>query len=126
MKIILAVAAGGAIGAVLRHFVNHMSLQWFGSGFPWSTLFVNILGSFLMGVLIETSALVWSPGPALRAMIAVGFLGALTTFSSFSLDAGTLYGRGALMTTAAYIIGSVVLSLGAFFAALALVRALAR
>jgi fluoride exporter len=126
MKIILAVAAGGAIGAILRHLVNGWSLHWFGSGFPWSTLFVNILGCFLMGVLVETSALLWSPGPALRAMIAVGFLGALTTFSSFSLDAATLYGRGALMTTAAYVIGSVVLSISAFFVALALVRALAR
>jgi CrcB protein len=126
MKIVLAVAAGGAIGAVLRHFVNLLSLQWFGAGFPWSTLVVNIVGCFLMGVLVETSALMWSPGPALRAMIAVGLLGALTTFSSFSLDTATLYGRGALMTTAAYVIGSVVLSIGAFFAALALVRALAR
>jgi CrcB protein len=123
MKVILAIAAGGAVGAVLRHLVNMLSLFWFGSGFPWSTLFVNILGSFLMGVLVETSALVWSPGPALRAMIAVGFLGALTTFSSFSLDTGVLYGRGELLTAFAYVAASVVLSIGAFFVALAVVRA---
>lgn len=125
MKIILAVAAGGAIGAVMRHLVNVQSLHWFGLGFPWSTLFVNVLGSFLMGVLVETSALLWSPGQAMRAMIAVGFLGAFTTFSSFSLDVAVLYERGALLQVAAYVAGSVVLSIGAFFAALALVRAFA-
>lgn len=123
MKVILAIAAGGAIGAVLRHLVNMQSLLWFGPGFPWSTLFVNIVGSFLMGVLVETSALVWSPGPALRAMIAVGFLGALTTFSSFSLDTAALYGRGELLTAFVYVVVSVVLSIGAFFLALAVVRA---
>lgn len=123
MKLILAIAAGGAVGAVLRHYVNVLSLHWLGPGFPWSTLAVNVVGSFLMGVLVETSALVWSPGPALRALIAIGFLGALTTFSSFSLDVGTLYGRGALLPAAAYVIASVVLSIGAFFVALALVRA---
>lgn len=123
MKIILAIAAGGAVGAVLRHLINVQSMLWFGPGFPWSTLFVNVVGSFLMGVLVETSALVWSPGPAMRAMIAVGFLGALTTFSSFSLDVGALYGRGDLLTAFVYVALSVVLSIGAFFAALALMRA---
>ena len=123
MKIILAIAAGGAVGAVLRHLVNVQSLRWFGPGFPWSTLFVSVVGSFLMGVLVETSALVWSPGPALRAMIAVGFLGALTTFSSFTLDTASLYERGDLLIAFAYVTFSVVLSIGAFFVALALVRA---
>jgi CrcB protein len=123
MKVLLAIAAGGAIGAVLRHLVNVQSLAWFGTSFPWSTLFVNIVGSFLMGVLVETSALVWSPGPALRAMIAVGFLGALTTFSSFSLDTGVLYGRGELLSAFGYVVASVMLSIGAFFLALAVVRA---
>ena len=125
MKLILAIAAGGAAGAVLRHYVNVQSLLWFGPAFPWSTLFVNVVGSFLMGLLVETSALVWSPGPALRAMIAVGFLGALTTFSSFALDTGALYARGALLPAFGYVVASVVLSIGAFFAALALVRAVA-
>lgn len=125
MKIVLAIAAGGALGAVLRHFVNVQAVHWFGMSFPWATLIVNIVGCFLMGVLVETSALLWSPGPALRAMIAVGFLGALTTFSSYSLDVAVLYERGALLPAAAYVVGSVILSIGAFFAALALVRALA-
>lgn len=126
MKLILAIAAGGAVGAVLRHLVNVQTVLWFGSGFPWGTLFVNVAGCFLMGLLVEASALLWSPGPVLRGMIAVGFLGALTTFSSFSLDAAFLYERGALFAAAGYVMASVIFSIGAFFAGLALVRALAQ
>ena len=125
MKLVLAIAAGGAIGAVARHFVNVQAAALLGSGFPWGTLTVNIVGSFLMGVLIETSALIWSPGPALRAMLAVGVLGAFTTFSSFSLDVAVHYERGQLLHAAAYILSSVVLSIAALFAGLALIRALA-
>lgn len=126
MKMILAVAAGGAVGSVLRHFVNVLALSWFGSAFPWGTLTVNIVGCFLMGVLVETSALLWSPGPELRAFIAVGFLGGLTTFSSFSLDVAVLYERGEMMLAAAYVLASVAASVLGLFAALALVRALAQ
>jgi CrcB protein len=124
MKMILAVAAGGAVGSVLRHMVNVLALSWLGSAFPWGTLTVNIVGCFLMGVLVETSALLWSPSPELRAFIAVGFLGGLTTFSSFSLDVAVLYERGEMMLAAAYVLVSVAASIGGLFAALALVRAL--
>jgi len=124
MKLILVIAAGGAIGATARHLVNVLALSWFGSGFPWGTLAVNLVGCFLMGVLVETSALVWSPSPALRAFIAVGFLGGLTTFSSFSLDVAVLYERGDLLLAGAYLLASVAFSIGGLFAALALVRAL--
>ena len=126
MKMILAVAAGGAAGSVLRHLVNVLALSWIGPAFPWGTLTVNVVGCFLMGVLVETSALLWSPSPELRAFIAVGFLGGLTTFSSFSLDVAVLYERGEMMLTAGYILVSVAASIGGLFAALALVRALAQ
>jgi CrcB protein len=104
--------------------VNVLALSWLGSAFPWGTLTVNIVGCFLMGVLVETSALLWSPSPELRAFIAVGFLGGLTTFSSFSLDVAVLYERGEMMLAAAYVLVSVAASIGGLFAALALVRAL--
>lgn len=111
------------MGAVARHLVNVQAAALMGFGFPWGTLTVNILGSFLMGVLVETSALVWSPGSALRAMLAVGVLGAFTTFSTFSLDAIVLYERGQLALAAGYIVASVVLSIGGLFAGLAVIRA---
>jgi CrcB protein len=68
-------------------------------------------------------ALFWSPGEALRAFMVVGVLGAFTTFSTFSLDVAVLYERGEFAAIAAYLIASFVLSVGALFAGLALVRA---
>lgn len=119
---IAAVAAGGALGAVGRYAVVSQVTLWAGHGFPFGTLAVNILGSFAMGVLVELGALVWQPSPELRGFLVVGVLGAFTTFSTFSLDVAVLYERGELLYCAAYIVGSVVLSVGAFFAALALLR----
>jgi len=124
MKLLVAIAAGGAVGALARHFVNVLALAWFGTAFPWGTITVNIVGSFLMGVLVEVSALAWSPGPALRAMLAVGMLGAFTTFSTFSLEAALLYERGQLGLSALYVLLSVTLSVGGLFAGLALIRAI--
>ncbi|HMA14937.1 MAG: fluoride efflux transporter CrcB [Bacteroidota bacterium] len=123
-QVVAAVALGGACGAVARYFVVSQIGHWAGTGFPFGTLAVNVAGSFAMGLIVELSALAWLPSPELRAFLTVGFLGAFTTFSAFSLDAALLYERGELLPAAAYVAGSVVLSVGAFFAALALVRAL--
>ncbi len=123
VQVLTAIAFGGAIGAVARHLVVGQVALWTGHGFPFGTLTVNVVGSFVMGLIVELSALAWSPSPELRAFLTVGFLGAFTTFSAFSLDAVALYERGALLLCAAYVVASVVLSIGAFFAALALVRA---
>jgi CrcB protein len=123
VKLILVIAAGGAFGAVARHFVNVQAVALFGTSFPWGTLAVNFAGSFLMGVMVETSALVWSPNPLLRAMLTVGALGAFTTFSTFSLEVALLYERGQMELAALYIVASVVLAVGGLFAALALMRA---
>lgn len=124
MKILLAVAAGGALGAVGRYLVMSQVGHWFGHGFPYGTLVVNVLGSLVMGLLVEAWALVWSPSPELRALLAVGVLGAFTTFSTFSLDTVVLYQRGALLSVGFYIAGSVVLSVAGLVAGLYLGRAL--
>lgn len=123
-QLLAAVAFGGACGAVARYLVVGLVGQWAGTGFPFGTLAVNVAGCFAMGLIAELSALAWSPSPELRAFLTVGFLGAFTTFSAFSLDAALLYQRGELLAAAAYVAASVVLSIGAFFAGLALVRAL--
>ncbi|MBT5267539.1 MAG: fluoride efflux transporter CrcB [Rhodospirillaceae bacterium] len=122
MKMILAVALGGAVGAVARYKVTAMFLHLFGSGFPYGTLFVNVVGSFAMGVLIELLALKIELSQEVRAMIVTGVLGAFTTFSTFSLDVAYLWERGNLAGTALYVAGSVVLAIGALFGAMALVR----
>ena len=119
-----AVALGGALGAVGRYLVMSAVALWFGLSFPWGTLTVNVVGSFAMGALIEISALAWSPSPEVRALLAVGVLGAFTTFSTFSLDVVALIGRGAHTAAGAYIALSVVLSIAALFAGLHLFRSL--
>ena len=86
-------------------------------------LSVNVGGSFIMGVLVEVMALAWSPSLELRAFMTVGALGAFTTFSTFSLDFMVLFERGALGAALLYALLSVVLSITALFAGLALMRA---
>jgi CrcB protein len=124
MKLILAIAAGGAIGAVARHYVAHQAAVWLGHGFPVGTLAVNVIGSFVMGVLIETMALTWSTSAELRAFLTVGVLGAFTTFSTFSLDVAALIERGETLNAGLYIAASVILSIGALFGGLILMRAI--
>jgi len=118
-QMVMFVALGGAIGAVGRFMVmsavGHLSHgEGVFGGFPWSTLTVNVLGAFILGAVIEISALAWSPSPEIRAMVVVGMLGAFTTFSTFSMDLYFLLDRGALISAAVYAVGSVLICLAAF------------
>ena len=124
MNLVIAIALGGAVGAVARHYVGAQMLRLLGDGFPWGTLTVNVVGSFAMGALVEIMALRWNVGPELRAFMTVGILGAFTTFSTFSLDFAVLTERGALGLAAVYAVTSVVLSVLALFAGLWLFRTL--
>jgi len=124
VNILLYVAAGGAIGAVGRFLVMNQIGQMIGHGFPYSTLVVNVIGSFVLGSIMELSALVWSPSPEIRAMVVVGMLGAFTTFSTFSLDVYYLINRGEIASAWLYITVSVLFSVGAFFGGAALFRQL--
>ncbi len=117
-----AVAAGGAIGATLRHGVNVASTHLWGADSPWATLTVNVVGSFVMGLLIAVFAHLWQPPQEMKLFLVTGILGAFTTFSSFSLDVSVLWERGALLATGGYVMASVVLSVAALFAALFIVR----
>ncbi|HYI72279.1 MAG TPA: fluoride efflux transporter CrcB [Skermanella sp.] len=119
---LLAVAAGGAAGSVARFVAMSVIGQWFGTAFPYGTLAVNVIGSLVMGVLVEWWALAWSPAPELRALLAVGVLGGFTTFSTFSLDLAVLMQRGEMAAAALYMVVSVIFSVGALFAGLFLVR----
>lgn len=122
MPTLFWVALGGAIGASARHLVGVQAVRLMGHGFPWGTLTVNILGSLLMGVLIEAMALKFGAGQHARAFLATGVLGGFTTFSAFSLDVAVLWERGAAGLAAAYVAASVILSIAALFAGLWLVR----
>lgn len=83
MNNLILVALGGSIGAVFRYLISIFMIQVFGSSFPFGTLLVNVLGSFLMGVIYALGQLSHI-SPELKALIGVGLLGALTTFSTFS------------------------------------------
>ncbi|MEO4040704.1 fluoride efflux transporter CrcB [Hoeflea sp. CAU 1731] len=120
----LIVALGGAVGASLRHLTSLLTLRWFGPGFPWGTLTVNIVGSFLIGVFIELLVRKFDSSQELRLLVATGIMGGFTTFSAFSLDVVVMWERGATLTAAGYVLASVALSILALFAGLALVRGL--
>ena len=124
MKLMLAVAAGGALGSLARYLLSGQVGRLLGIGFPWGTLVVNILGSFVMGVLVELLALRWSVSPELRAFLTVGILGGFTTFSAFSLEVALLLERGQTVAAATYVVASVALSVGALFLGLMLLREL--
>ncbi|MFB0923026.1 MAG: fluoride efflux transporter CrcB [Alphaproteobacteria bacterium] len=124
MSMIIAIAIGGAAGAVGRHFVNIGMASLLGHGFPWGTLTVNVVGSLIMGLLVHLMAVSWTVSPEMRALLTVGGLGAFTTFSTFSLDAVVLYERGAIGAAAIYVIVSVVAAIGALFLGLRLGRML--
>lgn len=124
MQHILLVGAGGAIGAVARHAVNVAALKALGPAFPWATLAVNVTGSLAMGFL-AAALLARAPDLAgLRLFLLTGVLGGFTTFSAFSLDVVSLVERGALGLAGAYVTASVILSVGACLAGLAVARAL--
>ena len=113
---------GAGIGGALRHGVNLGAMKWFGTGFPMGTFIVNIAGSFLMGLLGGYFAYRTGVPQHMRLFLTTGILGGFTTFSAFSLDAALLLERHAYWSTAAYMAGSVLLSLLALFAGLSLFR----
>ncbi len=116
MRIPLAVAAGGAIGALARYLLVGGFDLWLGAGFPLGTLAANPVGSFMIGILIEVTALVWSPAPELSALLVVGVLGSVTTVSIFSLDVLVLFEHGAAGQAAVCVLASVTLSLAGIYA----------
>lgn len=114
----LLVFLGGGIGAALRHGVNQLALLLLGAGaFPFGTLTINVAGSFVMGLV----AALLPEGP-MRLFLATGLLGGFTTFSAFSLDAVQLWQRGEQAAAAAYVIASVLLSIGGLAAGLTLAK----
>ena len=127
MQATLLVFFGAGLGGALRHGVNVGCARLCGIAFPWGTLTVNILGSFVMGALAGWLAFKAEHGwsQPLRLFLTTGVLGGFTTFSAFSLDAVLLWERGQAGIAAAYVAASVILSIAGLVAGLALVRALA-
>jgi CrcB protein len=122
---IAVVALGGAIGATMRYGVNVGAVHFLGHGYPWGTIIVNILGSFLMGIMIGKFAQMEPVSSELKTLLTTGFLGAFTTFSTFSLDFITLWERGAMGQAMIYMLGSVILGILALAIGLWIMRSIA-
>jgi fluoride exporter len=114
------VFVGAGIGGALRHGVNVAATRLFGLGFPYGTLIVNVVGSFVMGALAGYFA--FRPGISqhMRLFLTTGILGGFTTFSTFSLDAALLIERNKQALAAGYMVGSVVLGLAGLFVGLSI------
>ena len=125
MSLLFWIAAGGALGALARYGLSGWVQAGTAGTFPWGTLVVNVLGCFLLGFafrVLQLSAL----SPALRATVTVGFLGAFTTFSTFSLEAIVLIQEERWARAAGYVGGSVALGLAALVAGAWIAAALQR
>jgi CrcB protein len=121
MKSIICVMAGGALGSALRYCAAR-ALPVVGSGWPWPTFAVNIIGGFAMGLLATWLLKVGDNGEPIRLLLGVGLLGGFTTFSAFSLEMAMMVERGQMMLAASYAFASVLLALVALFAGLSLGR----
>jgi CrcB protein len=126
MRLMLLAATGGALGAGARYLINVSMLTWFGAGFPWATFTVNVVGSFIMGVLAATLLPLATGSTSIWTFLATGILGGFTTFSAFSLDVWILYERHQHLALVLYVAGSVILSIAALFLGMALTRGILR
>jgi CrcB protein len=120
----LIVFVGGGVGAALRHGFNLLFARLFGTHFPYATLFENVTGSLVMGLLVATFAFKGDIPQHVRLFLTTGILGGYTTFSTFSLDFALLYERDQFGLAALYLLLSVALSIGGLLGGLALVRSL--
>lgn len=122
MPILLQVALGGAIGATLRYLSVTTISRAIGESFPYGTLFVNVLGSLIMGMLA-----VWlfeKTDSRYTPLLMTGIMGGFTTFSAYSLDAFKLIEQGRIVAAGVYMGGSVALALAALIVGMILVRGL--
>lgn len=123
MQSFLIVFLGAGVGGALRHGTNLLTARWFGTGFPFGTLTVNVLGSLVMGILAGYFAFKGEASQPWRLFLATGILGGFTTFSSFSLDMVTLWERGDVSALALYAGLSLTISVAALMAGLIGMRA---
>ena len=115
MKMILAVAAGGALGATGRFLMGKAMLRLMGPGFPWGTFTVNILGSFAIGLVVTLLATRYNLNHHWQAFLVMGVLGGFTTFSAFSMEVGLMIERNEITHAALYAGGSLIFGVTAMF-----------
>jgi CrcB protein len=108
MQRVLLVAVGGAVGSVLRYLTTLLAVRSFGPDFPWGTLAVNLVGSFLIGLVNEVAVDALRVSGETRIMLVTGVLGGFTTYSAFSYEAASFLGAQAWSTAALYVVVTTV------------------
>lgn len=122
MNTLIAIAIGGAMGAVSRYGLNSIITAKVTTSIPVGILSINFLGSLLMGIALALFVHLWDGSQTLKAFVMIGFLGSFTTFSTFSLESFQLIERHAYVEAAIYVFGSVLLSIGGLFLGLFLTK----
>ena len=121
---LLAIAIGGAIGAVFRYVLGNQISVIFGTNFPFSILIINVIGSFFMGMAIESFNIFSISNEPLQKFLTVGILGAFTTFSTFSLDALDLIMKNRISDAFIYVFASVILAIVFLFLGIQFIKLL--
>ncbi len=121
----LWIGLGGFIGANARYFLGRAVIERYGLAFPWGTLLVNVLGSLLIGVVLEFLAQRATSDPAYRLFLVVGVLGGFTTFSTLASETVTLLEDEKWTRAVAYVLASNIVAVLACFAGVWIVRRLA-
>lgn len=122
MQSAVIVFLGAGLGGAARYGLNAIITRMLGTGFPFGILLVNLLGCFVMGIFAGWFAMRGEAGTSMRLFLMTGVLGGFTTFSAFALDTATLWERGAPGPAALYVLASVLGSLAALGAGLAVAR----
>ena len=120
---IAAVAAGGALGSVLRYLVSSWFVARGAVAFPWGTFFINVTGSFVIGIVLQLALSKAGLNPYFRLFFATGILGGYTTFSTYAYEIYNLAGSAPPLQSVAYALGSVIVGVAAAYAGTLLVRA---
>ncbi len=118
----LVISLGGVLGANARYLLGNWVAARYGTSFPYGTMLINVSGSFVIGFFLVLITERFVVHPNWRLFFAVGFLGAYTTFSTFSFESATLIQGGSWLLGLANMVGSVVLGLVAVLAGMALAR----
>jgi len=124
MEQLVYIALLGALGCICRYLLSGLAYQVFGTSFPYGTLVVNVAGAFLIGLVMEFSIRSALVPPALRVAVTIGFLGGLTTFSTFSFETFRLLEEGALLVAFCNVAASVFVCLACTWLGIVVARAL--
>lgn len=119
---LIVVAVGGGLGASTRYLVSLWAANKFGASFPYGTLIVNIVGCFIIGAFMTAATERFVVSPYWRLLITVGFVGGLTTFSSFSFETLTLLGEGAHLSAMTNLLANVIIGFFATWMGILFVR----